>query len=168
MQLRDCACHLGGGAGNLVNAVTISRGIDSANLAIVYAHPAMARTGHDFRPPAPVFSPNATYFSIFDGGSFAGAALTIKSSSHEVEVHSLIFPEFARISRDVWRFISRTILGDGQTQRLTANIPEDLPTIRNLAKRVGFRDEGFKRNAIRRNGRWIGVYILGMTAEEII
>lgn len=148
--------------------VAIFPGITTDHLAQVYAHPQIQRTGHDFRPCSPVASSSALYLSTFVHDEFAGATLLIKTCAHEIEVHSLIFPEFVRWAREIWRRAIRFAFVDPGIQRLTAQIPEDLPTVRNLAKKCGFRDEGFKRRAICRGGMWMGLYILGITAEEVL
>ncbi len=141
-------------------------GIQADRLAQVYAHPQMSRTGHDFRPAGPIAG--ALYLSAFVREEFAGAVALVKTCAHEIEVHSMLFPEFVRQSREIWRQVVRWAFCNPAIQRLTAQIPEDLPTARNLAKRCGFQDEGFKRRAIRRGGQWIGLYILGITTEEVI
>lgn len=148
--------------------IAIVPGITPDHLAQVYAHPQMSRTSHDFRAAAPVLSSAALYLSAFVRDELAGAALLVKTCAHEIEVHSLIFPEFVRWSREIWRRVIRWAFEDPAIQRLTAQIPEDLPTVRNLAKRCGFSDEGFKRRAIQRGGIWMGLYILGVTAQEVI
>lgn len=148
--------------------VSILPGITPDHLAQVYAHPQMQRAGHDFRASAPVTSGAALYLSAFVRDEFAGAALLVKTCAHEIEVHSLLFPEFVRWSREIWRRVIRWAFDDSEIQRLTAQIAEDLPTVRNLARKCGFRDEGFKRRAICRGGIWMGLYLLGVTTEEVI
>lgn len=121
--------------------VSIAPGITPEHLAQVYDHPQMSRTGHDFRSAAPVLSGAALYLSAFVREEFAGTALLVKTCAHEIEVHSLLFPEFVRWSREIWHRVIRWAFEDLAIQRLTAMIPEDLPTVRNLAKRCGFSDE---------------------------
>lgn len=148
--------------------VSVFPGITPENMAQVYAHPQMHRTGHDFRPCSPVASSAALYLSAFVREEFAGTALLVKTCAHEIEVHSLLFPEFVRWSREIWRQVIRFAFVNPEIQRITAQIPEDLPTVRNLARKCGFHDEGFKRRAVCRGGLWMGLYLLGMTAEEVI
>jgi hypothetical protein len=146
--------------------ISIAPGITPEHLAQVYAHPQMSRTSHDFRAAAPVVSSAALYLSAFVRDEFAGTTLLVKTCAHEIEVHSLLFPEFVRWSREIWKRVIRWAFEDPAIQRLTAQIPEDLLTVRNLAKRCGFSDEGFKRRAICRGGKWMGMYILGMTPRR--
>lgn len=148
--------------------VAILPGITPDHLIQVYAHPQMQRTGHDFRAAAPVESSAALYLSAFVRDEFAGAALLVKTCAHEIEVHSCLFPEFVRWAREIWCQVIRFAFVDPGIQRLTAQIPEDLPTVRNLARKCGFRDEGFKRRAVCRGGIWMGLYLLGVTTEEVI
>lgn len=146
-------------------AVSIVEGIDGEHLKQVYADPHIKKTGHDHRAAEPVIHPLATYLSAFVDGSFVGAFLAIRQSPIEIDVHSLLLRPAVRYSRELgllflqWAFSSPIL-------RVTAYVVDGLKTVVNYCLKIGFKHEGYRRNACVKDGVPIGVNILGITRED--
>jgi len=55
---------------------------------------------------------------------------------------------------------------DKQLHKLTVEIPEHDESCLKLARAVGFKDEGFNRESVFREGKFEGQHVLGITREE--
>lgn len=145
--------------------VTVTEGITPAHLIDIYSDSYISRIGHDHRCAAPVIHPNVTYISAWIGDTFAGAFMAIKQSAIEFELHALLKKKSIRHSRELgrkfleWAF-SHPIL------RVTAYIIEGLEAAKNYCIKLGFKEEGCRRNACVKNGIAKDVYILGLIREE--
>lgn len=147
-------------------AISLREGITPEHLQEVYSDPHMARASHDHREFKPVFHPLVTYLTAYAGGHFAGAFLAIRTSSLEIEVHALIKKEFTRESRALGHeFLSWAFSRDG-VRRVSANICEGLESVRNYCMKLGFHQEGVKRQSVSRAGIVGGIYIMGITKHD--
>lgn len=145
--------------------IALSEGISEANLLEVYSDPYILRVGHDHRPAAPIYHSAVTYLSAWINDSFAGAFMFIRFSPIEYEMHALLFKSSVWHSRELghmaldWAF-------EQPIERVTGYIIEDLGSALNYGKKIGFKVEGFRRNACLKDGELIGVWVLGMTRED--
>ena len=146
--------------------LVVIEGITQEHLQEVYSDPYIARVGHDHRPFAPVHHPLATYLTATVNGVFAGAFLAIRASTMEIDVHALIKKDFAKQSRALGHAFICWAFNCAGVERVSANICEGLESVRNYCMKLGFVQEGFKRNAIMKNGEMRGIYMMGMTKQD--
>ena len=145
--------------------IELIEGITTERLYELYSDPYITKIGHDHRPAYPVFDQTATYLSAFVDGKFAGAFLAIKSSFIEYDLHALLKKSHIKQSRDLGRAFLLWAFAH-PIERVTAYIIEGLGSAANYCRKLGFVDEGVRRNACIQNGIKKNVYILGMTRED--
>lgn len=146
--------------------ISLSEGITPENLATLYSDPLIARTGDDHCPAYPVFHPLATYLSAWVDGVFAGAYLIIKFSATEFESHSFLMRSATRSSRAFGSMLLAWVFGNDGVMRLTGYVREGLESARNHCLRMGFKQEGFRRDALLVNGEPKGIYVMGITRKD--
>lgn len=147
-------------------AISLREGITPEHLQEVYSDPFIARAGHDHRAFQPVNHPLASYLTATAGDMFAGAFLAIRTSHFEIEAHALIKRVFVEESREFGHeFLSWAFSIDG-VQRVSANIREGLGSVRNYCLKLGFQQEGFKRQALMHCGQLEGIYMMGITKQD--
>lgn len=146
--------------------IGISVGISPEHLAIVYSDPYVARVAHDDRPHYPVFSDIAQYVTAWVGSMFAGAFLVIKWGSHDWDVHALLLKKHVKHSRALGELFISWCFSHADVMRLTAKVIEGLESARNYTTRLGFVQEGFRRDAYIVNGELKGEYVMGLTLSD--
>lgn len=132
----------------------------------LYADPYIARVGHDDRPAARINHPAVKYLGAYMDGKLLGAFLVIESGFVEIDVHALLSRAalpYSRIFGDL--FLCRAF-NDPAIARVTAYVMDGLAAARNYCLKLGFKNEGYRRNACRKSGALIGVYVLGMTRTD--
>lgn len=145
--------------------VKLTVGITEDHLKQVYADPYIAGIAPDGRNLAPVIHPLATYLSAWIDNRFVGAFLAIRFTEHEIEWHSLLTKSAVKHSRQLGEmFLSWAFQQD--VMRVTAHIYEYLKKAKNYGLRLGMKKEGFRRCAAVKDGKAVGVYMLGMTRQE--
>lgn len=132
----------------------------------IYRSPEFSVIAHDYRPVAPVCHPLASYLGAYVGGVLAGVFLLIKFSPPEIEIHALILRRFVTYSRELGRACLDHVFGIPGVMRATAYVLEGLESARNYCLRLGFVQEGFRRDACMKNGRPVGVHVLGVTRQD--
>lgn len=149
-----------------MDAAAVSVGITEEHLRDVYSDPYIAKVGHDHRPAAPIIHSAATYLSAFILSEFAGAFLVIRQSAIEYEVHALLKKRSRIMSRDLGKACIDWMFSNPQIARVTASIIEDNKTTVNYCLKLGFEQEGFKRDACLTCGLLRGIHIMGMTRSD--
>jgi len=150
---------------NSLGEVKLTVGITSQHLKEVYSDPYIMRISPDGPAMTPVLHPLATYVSAWVDDEFVGAFLSIRYSAHEIESHALLKKEAIKHSRQLgqmfldWAFMQGVL-------RVTAHVYEYLEAAKNYCIKLGFQIEGFRRSAELKNGKPIGVYMLGITRQE--
>lgn len=147
-------------------AIALKEGITTEHLGQIYADPYITKVGHDHRPAAPIQHPLVTYLSAFVNGKFAGAFIAIQQTAIEIDLHALLKKEFVRYSRMLGAELLRWSFDKKQTMRVTAYIIEGLESAKNYCIKLGFKMEGFRRDACMQDGNLKGVHILGMTRRD--
>lgn len=147
-------------------AIFLREGITPEHLQEVYSDPFIARAAHDSRPFQPVNHPLASYLTATVGGNFAGAFLAIRASNFEIDVHALLKQEFAQESRALGLEFLKWAFSIKDVQRVSANICQGLESVRNYCLKLGFKQEGFKRQAVSRHGEIGGIYMMGITKQD--
>ena len=139
---------------------------DLAAVQRLCSDPYIARAGHDHRPLSAIDHPDVHYLAATLDGEIVGAFCVIDSGFVERDVHALLQRRALPWSRDLGRLCIAWCFSAPWVQRLTAQIIEGLEAARNYCVRLGFRVEGFKRDACQVGGRIVGVHVLGLTRSE--
>lgn len=140
-------------------------GISEEHLIEIYSDNYISRVAHDNRAFVPYQSSQSVYLTAYVGEKFAGAFLAIFISPLEIEFHSFLKKEANLYCRELgnaflnWAFSLKI-------ERVTAQIGGHLQSVINYAKKLGFKQEGIKRNAISVNSELKDVYIMGMTRAD--
>ena len=143
--------------------IYVSETISAQQLNDVYSDPYILKVGHDNRPAAIINHPNVSYLSAWVGNQFAGAFMVIRFSAVEFELHALLKKSAILHSRQLgkaclkWAFDNHSIL------RVTAYVIDGLDAAKNYCLKLGFKNEGCRRNACIQNNIVKDVHILGMT-----
>lgn len=124
------------------------------------------RVAHDHREPGYIFHPHVRYLAAEVDGKLAGVFTLIDFSELEVEIHAALLPWSIRQSRQLGAACLEHVFSDAAVQRATAYIIEGLESARNYCLRLGFTQEGMRRNACMKNGRLFGVHVLGITRAD--
>ena len=139
---------------------------DDERLTCLFQDPYIQRVGYDDRPAQAIDHPAVHYFAVLVDGRFVGAYALVESGFHDWDVHSYLTKECLPISRVIGRDFIRYAFDCLPIARLTALILGNLQSAVNYCLKVGFSYEGFKRDALMKDGRLIGLHILGITRKE--
>lgn len=139
---------------------------DSAALASIYADPWISKVGHDHRPAAPIKHPAARYLGAYAHGKLVGAFLIIESGFMELDLHALLSRRALAWCRQFGRLCLDYAFSLSHIERVNAHVIEGLESARNYCLHLGFKLEGFKRNGVLRDGKLVGIHMLGMTRAE--
>lgn len=139
---------------------------DQGALATLYCDPYISRVGHDHRAAEPIEHPHVHYLGARVDGELVGAFLIIESGFIEVDVHALLTRRALPHSRALGRLCIAQAFANPVIERVTAYVIENLAAARNYCLKLGFKPEGFRRNACLQSGQLLGVHILGMTRNE--
>ena len=139
---------------------------DPDAIAALYADPYISRVGHDHRPAAYIDHPEVHYTGAHVDGVLVGAFVVVESGWIEHDVHAILTRRALRWSRDLGAMMLAQMFDNPMLQRITAQVIEGLESARNYCLRLGFRLEGFRRDAVMVGGRLRGVYMLGLTRRD--
>ena len=139
---------------------------DAAAIHAVITDPWIAaKVRHDHREPGYIDHPDVEYLGCYDGEELAGVFMLIHDYI-EVGMHAYIRKPWTRFGREWGRAAIDHAFARDTVQRITAPVIEGLESAANYCRKLGFRDEGFQRNAIQKGGRLVGIHLLGMTRED--
>lgn len=124
------------------------------------------RVAHDHREPGYISHPDVRYLGALVDGKIAGVFTLIDFSELEVEIHAALLPRYIRQSRQLGAACLDHVFSDSAVQRATAYIIEGLESARNYCLHLGFTQEGMRRNACLKDGRLVGVHVLGITRAD--
>lgn len=144
----------------------ISVGISDENLQDIYSDPYIKNIAHDNMIFAPVIHPLAFYISAWVDNVFAGSFLIIRFSKTEIEAHSLLKKEFIPYSRELGKETLRWLFNQEDTLRVTTFIPSYLKSAMNYVKKIGFKEEGIKRDATTKDGKITDIHLFGITKND--
>jgi hypothetical protein len=139
---------------------------DPDALARLYADPYIARIGHDHRPAAPISHPQARYLGAYRDRQLVGAFLVIDSGFIECDLHALLTRDALPASRAFGRLCLAQVFANPAIQRATAYIIDGLTAARNYCLKLGFKPEGYRRDACIKHGALVGVQVLGITRHD--
>lgn len=124
------------------------------------------RVRHDNREPGFINHPNVTYYGAFVRGELVGLYCVISTTVMEVDLHAMLARRALSYARDLAHLIFARIFENDAITRITAHIVEGLESTRNHCLKVGFKYEGFRRDACRKSGRLLGIHMLGLTRTD--
>jgi len=139
---------------------------DRAILEDFYRDPYIAKVGHDDRPAAFIDHPAVKYLGAYKDDQLLGAFLVIESGFVEKDVHALLTRAALPYSRTLGTLCIAQMFTDKHTARVSAYVIDGLTAARNYCLKLGFKSEGYRRNACRKDGKLIGVHVLGMTRQD--
>jgi len=144
----------------------VERIADSLTIASLYAPESVQRIAHDLRPAIPVESPHARYWGAYLNDRLVGGFLALPVSSIERDVHALLWPSALPYARKLGLLFVEQMFADLRVSRLTAQVMSSIPTAVNYCQKIGFKREGYKPDACLKDGKLIGVHILGLTRSD--
>lgn len=148
-------------------ALTLQEDITPENLFTIYHDERIVNAiSYDGKAPYPELHDLAHYVSVFLKNKFVGAFLFIRTSQYSADIHSLLLRDALSYSRQAGCMIIDYAFMKTEILRLTAPVMEDLKTAKNFCLKLGFKQEGFIRDAYLKNNGPKGVYMLGMTRKE--
>lgn len=139
---------------------------DPIALSALYYDPYIARVGHDHRPASPIEHEAVRYVGTYADGTLVGAFMVIESGFVELDVHALLTRRALKQSREFGKMMIRTLFENKEIARLTTYIMEELVMAKNYCLKLGFKDEGFRRDACMKDGQLIGLHIMGLTRND--
>ena len=143
----------------------VKKGITKENLNRIYSDERILNGYPDGWTPKPIDHPLVDYTTAWVGDKFAGCFLRVKNSVHEVECHSLLLKESVLYSRELCSmFVNMCFKCD--ILRVYTRVFEYSKSFRNMALKIGFVEEGFKRDVARKNGQLIGTYEMAITKRD--
>jgi hypothetical protein len=132
----------------------------------LFKDPYIAKIGHDHRALAPIEHPHVKYLSAKLDGQQVGAFMVVESGFVEIDIHAMLSKQALEHSRDFGRLCLIWAFAHKHINRVTAYIIEGLDSAKNYCLKLGFQNEGTRRGACLKNGRLVGVHILGMTRRD--
>jgi len=126
----------------------------------------VARTYHDDRQRGYVDHPAITYYGAYVGSDLAGVFLAKATTPEDMGVHVALRRWATPFGRTLGKLFITTIFRDVLVERLSADVLGTLPSAVNYCRRLGFVDEGVRRNACRVGGRLTDVVMLGLLRDH--
>ncbi len=115
-----------------------------------------------------VTSSDTFWLEILEGDRLAGiVVLEDMGKIVDVEAHVLFMDRDLSSKVPVCKAIIEWLFATFPLQRLTVQIPEIYMAPVRLVNQLGFKREGKKRQAALISGKWVDVFILGLTRPEV-
>ncbi len=148
--------------------LTLSNNITNEELTAIYTDSyiknAIKQDNTEFLP---IKHHLVTYYKASIKDKFAGAFLSIAFSQSEIELHSLLFKDSIKYSRQLGKMIiDKSFNDNNKIQRITVLIIDGLNTAKNYCEKLGFKLEGIKRNSYLKNKEYKDVFIYGITKKD--
>jgi uncharacterized protein DUF2824/GNAT acetyltransferase-like protein len=116
-----------------------------------------------------VSSPNTLWLEIHEGERLSGVVvLEDIGKIIDAEAHVIFLDRDLASKVPICKAIIKWLFKTLPLQRLTVQIPEIYFAPIRLVNSLGFKREGKKRQAVLIGGKWIGVFILGLTRSEAL
>lgn len=147
-------------------ALELERVKEIESLTELFKDPYIAKIGHDHRALAPIEHPHVKYLSAKLNGQQVGAFMVVESGFVEIDIHAMLSKQALEHSRDFGRLCLIWAFAQKHINRVTAYIIEGLDSAKNYCLKLGFKNEGMRRGACLKNGRLVGVHVLGMTRSD--
>ena len=147
-------------------ALTLEHVQNLDTLTGLFEDPYIAKIGHDHRALAPIQHPHVKYLSAKLDGQQVGAFMIVESGFVEIDIHAMLSKQAIEYSRDFGRLCLIWAFAQKHINRVTAYIIEGLDSAKNYCLKLGFKNEGTRRDACMKNNELVGVHILGMTRQD--
>lgn len=109
------------------------------------------------------------WLEIYQNGNLVGIiCFTGMQAVVDIEVHMIIFDRHPAEKLPIVKEIIRYMFRNFPINRITAHAPEMFYGTIRLLKKVGFTEEGRKRQARCMSDKWFDVMIYGITREEVM
>lgn len=128
--------------------------------------PYIQRVGHDDRPAKYIDDDLVSYLGAYLDDEFLGAFCIIESGFYELDLHAMLKKSSLKHSRMLGFLCLAYAFSFIKIHRVSANIIEGLESAKNYCLKLGFKEEGFKRDACMVNGSLKGVHMLGMVRSD--
>lgn len=117
-----------------------------------------------------MFSPDVFWMEVLDRqGNLVGVMyLTDTQLLIDASVHLVFFDRKLSEKAGLCREVLRWLFHHFAYRRLTAYIPSIYYATVRLAKKIGFKDEGLRRDAYLIGNKWVDEVILGILRSEVI
>lgn len=120
-------------------------------------------TYDQFTPPH-----NGIYLGAFHDGVLVGFWWLIPDNAITIDVHCNILKKYRNLSGLLVDEFYRYVIDNFKaTNKLTCKIPTTYTDVYKFTKKHGFADEGLDRQSVKKSGKILNRYILGMTIQEI-
>ena len=139
---------------------------DLSSLNDLFSDPYIARIGHDHRALVPIAHPHVKYLSARLNDAQVGAFMVIESGFVELDLHAMLSRAALPYSRELGRLCLMWAFAHKHIHRVTAYVIDGLTSAKNYCVKLGFKNEGTRRDACMKNGELVGVHILGMTRQD--
>ena len=114
----------------------------------------------------PEVSENSGWFLGYHKGALIGIIHAKHVNPNAIEIHP--YSLNIKTSRELIKEFYRVFIDlPDQVNKIICLIPESFKKTINFARRLGFIDEGYLKESYNSDNKFIGVYILGITREEI-
>lgn len=127
-----------------------------------------SRIRHDDREPGYIDHPAVTYYGAYIGDALVGVFIAIRHSPWEVEAHAALLRFAVVHGRDLGRAFIRQVFTDPDVMRITAPVLSSLPSAANFCRRLGFVNEGVRRDAVKIDGVVADVIYLGLLRSAVL
>ncbi len=160
----NASSHRSQPTGNQLLKVELVNDFDA--IKKIYEDPYTKRAAHDNRPHEPIEHPDVYYFGAYIDAELVGVFIMIDSNFIDVDVHSLLTRKAMRHCRELGQLCIDLIFSNPDIHRLTGWIMEGLESALNYDLKIGFKYEGFKEKSVMKNGKLIGVHMVGLTRDD--
>lgn len=152
--------------GVIVVSLALETVKDVYSLNNLFSDPYIARIGHDHRPLKPIDHPHVKYLSARLNGEQVGAFMVIESGFVELDLHAMLSKRALPHSREFGRLCLMWAFSHKHIHRVTAYVIDGLASAKNYCIKLGFKNEGMRRDACMKNGELVSVHVLGMTRQD--
>ena len=108
------------------------------------------------------------WFEILVEGETAGIICIVNMHKIvDVDAHIVFFDRDLADKVGLGKAFAQWLFANFPIERVTVDIPVIYYATVRLVRKIGFKDEGRKRNAVLIGGRWVDSYIFGLLREEV-
>lgn len=126
----------------------------------------LERIRHDEREPGYIAHEAVWYWLAWDDAEPVGVFVAIWHGAYEIEVHCAVLSAATRHARTLGAAFLDLLWRDDDLLRITAPVLATLPSAANYCRKLGFVDEGVRRQACKVSGIPTDVIMLGMLRQE--
>lgn len=147
--------------------LTVQPLADVAAIESVMSDPWVAsRLRHDARAPGYIEHDALTYHGAYWESGLCGVFMEVRLSPWETEVHAALLKDATGLSHAFGYEFLTALWQNPLLRRITAPVVDTLPSARNYCLNLGFRLEGYRRDAVMIGGALHGIYQLGLTRDD--